>query len=105
MITLLKETLKEIQDNDENYEERYLLVYEALYQSLRCGYKAGVRIDPDEPEWPVVYIELPTGQISWHCIQYEADYDGHSTEEKYERIGRFCSMEVKIPLSSDGKVD
>ena len=44
-----------------------------------------------------VYIDLPTGQVSWHfhdsqahlfdgLPQYAGTWDGHNTEEKYQRL-------------------
>lgn len=54
--------------------------------------------DPNEPDWAVVIIDLPTGQASWHVSPDDMDlfghvqrseantWDGHSTEEKYARI-------------------
>lgn len=54
--------------------------------------------DPEYPDWPVVYIDLPTGQASWHIHpddwwifanverRHNAQWDGHSTDEKYQRI-------------------
>lgn len=54
--------------------------------------------DPEYPDWPIVYIDLPTGQVSWHispedwwvCAniprRHGAIWDGHSTDEKYGRI-------------------
>lgn len=58
--------------------------------------------DPAEPAWPVIYISTPEGQLSWHIspddlglfpFVYNASaepptWDGHTTEEKYERLGR-----------------
>jgi hypothetical protein len=81
--------LREAVRNDTNYEERYYSVIHAMSHATAIGYKVGIRIDPNEPEWPVVYIELPTGQVSWYMPQHEKEYDGHSTEEKFERIKRF----------------
>lgn len=46
----------------------------------------GFRIDPAEPEWPVVYFELPTGQVSWHLPQHSNAWDGHDTPTKNERV-------------------
>ena len=56
---------------------------------------------PDwDEEWNgCVYIDLPTGQASWHFHDceahlfshlppYEKDWDGHTTEEKYDRVSR-----------------
>jgi len=48
--------------------------------------------------WCVVYVELPTGQVSWHVQESELSlfshayrdignpWDGHTTEEKYARL-------------------
>lgn len=77
--------LDEIEHADTDYAKRYGLVFEAAEVALRLGYVTGIRIDPAEPEWPVVYIELPTGQVSWHMPQHPVPYDGHTTEVKYER--------------------
>lgn len=55
-------------------------------------------IDANEPDWRVVYLDLPTGQASWHISPNDWDlfghvpqsdagiWDGHTTEQKYERI-------------------
>ncbi len=74
---------------DTEYEVRYKLVFAAIGAALDAGYEAGFRIDPAEPEWPVAYIELPTGQVSWHMPQHPNAWDGHSTEEKFARIDAF----------------
>ncbi|MEU3979663.1 hypothetical protein AB0465_18360 [Streptomyces griseoviridis] len=56
--------------------------------------------DLQAPEYPVLYIETPKGQTSWHIHPDDKDcfdglkvptvkeypWDGHSTEEKYMRI-------------------
>lgn len=50
-----------------------------------------------------VLIDLPTGQISWHFADEDADhfrglpsylgeYDGHSQEEKYKRLEQWTRM-------------
>jgi hypothetical protein len=67
-----------------------------------CGYPAGVRFDRDAPEWPVVYIELPTGQVSWHVPQHPLKWDGHTVDQKYERThlylntGAVCIRDVEV---------
>ena len=57
--------------------------------------------DPGEPDYAVVIIESPAGQLSWHIAAGDMDlfrhipptdsaarpWDGHTTEEKYQRIG------------------
>lgn len=50
-------------------------------------------------EWlNIVYIQLPTGQVSWHIhedllpifahleVDLSKKWDGHTTDEKYERL-------------------
>lgn len=89
LIPTLNRLLLEIEQADTNYALRYGLVFAAITHALACGFSAGIRLDPDEPEWPVAYIEMPTGQLSWHFPQHPIAWDGHSTEEKYRRIHEF----------------
>jgi hypothetical protein len=56
--------------------------------------------DPSAPGWALVYVDSPAGQLSWHLsgddldlfphvqrvASNEVTWDGHTTEEKYERI-------------------
>jgi hypothetical protein len=103
---------------DDVYRERARLV--ALVAKL---YPAVIAYsDPNEPEWPVIYMAAPTGQLSWHLSQSDLDlfphvpvvepddpraqWDGHTTHEKYLRIGRLISpdgtyadRDVKEPTS------
>jgi hypothetical protein len=67
-----------------------------LAQSM--GYNVGLLDDPEEPGWPVLVIDLPTGQVSWHLPadevlgvwgRYDGEWDGHTTGEKRERIRKF----------------
>ena len=55
------------------------------------------RADPEAPDWPVIFIDLPTGQLSWYIGPADVDlfshvtvgtgtWDGHNTEEKYARL-------------------
>ncbi len=85
----LRAMLGMMERHDTDYDTRYHLVIGAISAALSSGYKAGFRIDPSDPEWPVAYIELPTGQVSWHMPQHPQSWDGHSTEEKYRRIREF----------------
>lgn len=81
-------------DNHDDYPTRYQLVMRAVGIAAEVPYAVGVRIDPAEPLWPVVYIELPTGQVSWHMPQHALPFDGHSTDEKYVRIHAFAARET-----------
>lgn len=79
---------------DSVYRERaHLVAHLAAVYPATIGYH-----DPDEPEWAVVVIDLPTGQASWHVSPDDMDlfesvplssvntWDGHTTEEKYARL-------------------
>lgn len=60
--------------------------------------------DTEVPDWPVVYIDTPRGQLSWHINPLDLDlfdhvwkgrdgfpayeWDGHTTEEKYARLAQ-----------------
>lgn len=89
----LSNKLLEIQreDQHERYKNRAFFLYEALALAISCGFKAGIRIDPKEPEWPVAFIELPTGQISYHLEQHDQPWDNHTTEQKMLRILQFIA--------------
>jgi hypothetical protein len=44
-----------------------------------------------EPEWPVLYIELPgAGQVSWHMPQHSKAWDGHDHAVKRDRVRAYC---------------
>lgn len=78
---------------DAVYRERaHLLAH------LAAVYPSHIQPDMEEPDWPVLYIEFPTGQCCWHVNDTDLDlfghvpvdvyevWDGHSTAEKYERV-------------------
>jgi hypothetical protein len=71
-------------------------------------YSSGVKrsvIEGWEPEWlGCVYIDLPTGQASWHyhdseaglfvdLPEYDKEWDGHTTDEKYARVAQMWSTD------------
>lgn len=85
-----------------NYALRNDLVLTALSYARAAGLKAGIRLDPKLPEWPVVFIELPTGQVSWHLPQHGEAWDGHSTEEKYERVHALIAAYPPPAKHADG---
>lgn len=74
------------------YRERAHLV-----AHLAALYPSHIGVDPAEPDWPVVYVETDAGQLSWHLaaddlplfahvLRGEADWDGHTTVQKYARL-------------------
>lgn len=72
-----------------SYENRNMAVIIAAGYAVAAGLEVGISVDPAEPTWPVLYIELPTGQVSWHLPQHKTPYDGHTTAQKYDRITRW----------------
>lgn len=82
--------------SDAAYAERNQLV--AVLARLYPSGTKRTAIEGWDPEWHgCVYIDLPTGQASWHYHDreaylfeglplYEGEWDGHTTEEKYRRI-------------------
>ena len=84
------------------YSDRNHAVLLAARLAEDNGLKVHVGIDPNEPTWPVVYIELPKGQVSWHLSPgyFErfsrlfrrakpSQWDGHTTPIKHQRIRQF----------------
>lgn len=77
------------------YRERARLV-----AHLASLHPSVIGVDDDEPDWPVVYIRTPQGQMSWHISRDDLDlfphvkpvaadtvqWDGHTTAQKYERL-------------------
>lgn len=83
---------------DQAYYDRNQAVLLAAKLAGQLGYYVGARADADEPGWTLIYIELPTGQVSWHIPDdeligefppYTKTWDGHDVEEKRRRIADF----------------
>lgn len=85
-------------ERDNAYTERNRLV--ALLARIYPSGLKKTNIEGWHPSWHnCVYIDLPTGQASWHFHDndahlferlppYDGEWDGHTTDEKYERIYR-----------------
>lgn len=92
--------------NDQGYVERNLVVA-ALARLFPSGLSK-TNIPDWSPEWHnCVYIDLPTGQVSWHyhddhvhmfdgLLPYPGEWDGHSTAEKYHRLAALKSWMVGV---------
>lgn len=73
------------------------------------------RNDPNAPDWAVLTVELPTGQACWHIAAADMDlfahvqptpnyargWDGHTTEEKYQRIREHTTARAAAPAILD----
>ncbi|MFF4661979.1 hypothetical protein [Streptomyces sp. NPDC001282] len=97
--------LDDLTDNDLNqlydqldatYRERaHLVAHLAALHPSHIGHT-----DPNLPDWAVVTIETPAGQMTWHIAERDMDlftrvqptnricrgWDGHTTDEKYQRM-------------------
>jgi hypothetical protein len=85
----------------EIYEERAACVAAMVAAAESKGWRCCWWIDPEQGlDWPVVCIELPTGQVTWHFSKrdFEAHgldrleqvrndhWDLHTTKDKYDRL-------------------
>lgn len=87
---------------DGAYLERNRVV--AALASVFPSGLATTAIEGWSPEWHgCVYIDLPTGQVSWHFHDsqaylfeglppYTKPWDGHDTEEKYRRVAALVQL-------------
>lgn len=92
------------------YTDRNLLAQLCGALAHQAGYDVWWQpSDEAEPGWPVLMINLPEGQISYHIPQHQVcldaliagppwdvliagqPWDGHTTDEKRERIRRFLA--------------
>jgi len=80
---------------EEAYEDRNLAVMLLARLALLQTWPMGVREDPAEPGWSLLFIDLPCGQVSWHLPteeivgkwpHYDKGWDGHSLWEKRQRL-------------------
>jgi hypothetical protein len=100
IVNQLKEELEQVKKSRDNaYWERNQLVaaLSKIYPSY-LGYHEISDKSWDKDWMNIVYMELPTGQVSWHIHKSDLEnfshlrdyikikWDGHSTEEKYDRI-------------------
>ena len=78
------------------YLDRNLAVQVMVRMALHSGYRAGIK-DRDK-DWPILYVDLPIGQISWHLPSselignfpdYDGEWDGHDVGEKRGRMIQF----------------
>jgi len=87
-------------ERDRAYCERSYLI--ALLAAMTDGAVIAYAADVDEPGWQIVYLTIGGRQCTWHIAPRDADlfqhvervdiadpraqWDGHTTEEKYEHI-------------------
>ena len=96
---------------DQAYTERNIAVSLLALVALRLGYKAGIGKDNNEDwedEWRnVVYVDLPSGQVSYHIAPHDMECTASLPEYKGKWDGSFNSKDITFPLneSVDTPVD
>lgn len=89
-----RQLLEQQAERDALYRERAQLV-----AYLAACWPSEIRDAPDAPGWMIIYIRTPKGQMSWHLsfadaadlfshvpVGAETEWDGHTTEQKYDRL-------------------
>lgn len=88
--------MADLHEKFDPYWERNRLV--RLLASLYPSGQRKTAIEGWDAEWHnCIFIDLPTGQASWHIHERQMDefaslpeytkpWDGHSTAEKYDRV-------------------
>jgi hypothetical protein len=85
---------------EDVYEDRNTLVEAFAHAAHSLGFEACYYV---HDEWAVIVVELPTGQVSWHVRPDPSNipdwlperdgehvFDGHSRDEKNERLRQFA---------------
>ncbi len=95
--------------NEAYFDRNQAFQLAAMLAELQ-GHQVGIAIDPDEgEEWPVLYIDLPTGQVSAHIprdelnadfLPYPGGWDGSTVKEKRARIYDLLMKTAQIRRSS-----
>jgi hypothetical protein len=85
--------------SDEAYLDRNLCAQAIARMAQKLGYPTGIKENGD---WPILYVELPTGQVSWHIpkcellgdfLEYSKEWDGHDVVAKRKRLIEFVKNE------------
>lgn len=81
---------------DDAYFDRNQAVQAFARLALARGWVVGLRTDPAEPDWPILYVDIPgQGQVSWHLPRrevlgewpvYPGVWDGSGLAEKRSRL-------------------
>lgn len=100
------------EQKDGAYLERNRCVAALARMAIALGQRAGrakTAIDGWDPAWHgCIYIDLPTGQVSWHyhesqsslfndLPEYTGRWDGHDTPTKYERLAAAFPVQPAVP--------
>lgn len=89
-------------DCSEVYFDRNQLVKAFALAMKQKGFTVGWKEDREDPFFVILFVDLPTGQVSWHVPceeidlsqwpQYRGNWDLHSTEEKRVRLSKYLML-------------
>ena len=106
---LRQEVLRLRAEKNAAFAERNMLV-----AALSKVFPAGLDHHEDDGRTlflrDVAYIDLPTGQVSWHLLpsqlpwfdhlsKYEGQWDGHDSAQKYQRLADLEPVTLPKPPS------
>lgn len=87
---------------DEAYFDRNQLALAFARLAQARGWRVGIGVDPAEPDWPVLYVDTPEGQVSWHLKKdevevaawpaYAGKWDEHDVATKRARLARLVAV-------------
>ena len=69
---------------DEAYYDRNQAAQAMGVMALQLGFSVGIK---DDPEWPILYIDLPQGQVSWHIPKKELKFDFPPYSKDWDKTG------------------
>ena len=80
--------------------------------AVRADWMVNQFLPTDAFDWPLIYLKLPTGQVSWHIAPDDMDlfrhvphgtarWDGHDTADKYARLDEFTRQLTETDPSGD----
>ena len=100
------------------YAERNRIAQALGKMAMEMKYNVGIKNDSEDKEYVILYIDLPTGQVSWHIPrreligkfpEYNGNWDGHQIETKIERVEEYIKKDVEkkklwlITLDDEGE--
>jgi hypothetical protein len=87
---------------NEAYFDRNQAVMAFARLAQKIGWTVGMAHDAAEPDWPVLFVDTPHGQMSWHLPAneielsewpaYPGQWDGHTVQEKRIRLAELIGM-------------